>query len=117
MDDKTLSAIFFGIVTKIIPGTLGSLSAMLFTGSTLGMKQKIASVLFGVIFVWYIAPIAVHKWKITWEGGPEATGFVLGLFAIALVREAFKEINDFNLLGIIRDAFVEWFKRHFLGGR
>ena len=109
MDDKTLSAIFLGILAKLIPGTLGSLSSLLFAGGDLGWKQKATSFFAGIAIAWFIAPLVIGLFGIKWNGAPESIGFVIGLFGVAFAREVFKEINDADFIGAI--------KRRFLGSR
>jgi len=92
MDDKTIGVLAVTIFTKIIPGLLGSLSSIFFGNGNMSKKQKVASVIIPILFVYYVGPFIVTRANMTTDGGPEALGFLLGMFGMAILREAFKDI-------------------------
>ncbi|MGG2041157.1 holin [Burkholderia gladioli] len=111
MADPTSSAVTaaVAILAKIVPGAVGSLIALGFIGEGLSWKQKAISFVSGVAIAYYVGPFVIMLAHITEDSQKLGTGFLVGLFGLAVTKELFKEINSADLIGAI--------KRRFLGGQ
>lgn len=92
-----------------LPGALGSAIALKFLGEGIGYFQRLTSFCSGLIFSAYISPAALEAAEITGEHIPNAINFAVGLFALAIVREVFKGINEGNFLGRLWDRLLDRF--------
>ena len=93
------------IILPVVPSLAGALTSLQFLGNGLPLRHKIYSVLVGVICAAYIAPVVI-----TWFGvrGAEmyaSLQFLIALFALAIGREIFREIES-GLIQRIRSIFL-----------
>lgn len=111
MAEPTTSALAAAgaLLTKIVPGAIGSMFALKFIGDGLTKRQKIASFAAGVAVAYYGGPFVIWLFSIPVGGPQQAIGFFVGLFGLAITKELFKEINNADFLGAL--------KRRFLGGQ
>jgi len=92
-----------------LPGALGSAMALKFLGEGIGYFQRLTSFCSGMIVSAYISPAALEYWGVAGEHIPNAINFAVGLFALAIVREVFKGINEGNFLGRLWDRLLDRF--------
>ncbi len=104
----TFAAAAGAILAKVLPGAVGSLIALGFIGEGLSWRQKAISFASGVAVAYYVGPLVILLAHITEDSQKLGTGFLVGLFGLAVTKELFKEINSADLIGAI--------KRRFLGG-
>ncbi|MCA8087494.1 holin [Burkholderia cenocepacia] len=90
------------LLAKVIPGAVGSLITLCFIGDGLTGRQKVVSFLSGAAIAYYVGPAAVSCFAITSSGGPQAIGFLVGLFGLAVTKELFKEINNADFIGALK---------------
>jgi len=104
MAEPTTSALAAAgaLLVKIVPGAVGSLITLCFIGDGLTGRQKVVSFLSGAAIAYYVGPAAVSWFSITGSGGPQAIGFLVGLFGLAVTKELFKEINNADFIGALK---------------
>ncbi|MDN7848131.1 holin [Burkholderia seminalis] len=98
----SLAAAAGALLVKIVPGAVGSLITLCFIGDGLTGRQKVVSFLSGAAIAYYVGPAAVSWFAITGSGGPQAIGFLVGLFGLAVTKELFKEINNADFIGALK---------------
>jgi hypothetical protein len=87
---------------QVLPGAVGALVALGWIGG--GAKQLAASVLGGCGAAYYAAPL-VAGWFTVSEG---LSGFMLGLFGMAVASRVFEAIAAFPIARV-----VEWLLKRF----
>jgi len=102
-----LGAIGKFLITQL-PGAAGAALSLKFLGAGLTLGQKVTSFVAGWAFAAYVAPALIELCKIQGEHVHAGIQFLVGLFALAVCRELFVEINNADLIGAL--------KRRFLGG-
>ncbi|HDR9288088.1 TPA: holin [Burkholderia multivorans] len=107
-EPTTSTAAVGALLWKLLPGAIGSLIALGFIGEGLTRKQKVVSFLSGAAVAYYVGPLVIWIAHITDDSQKLGTGFLVGLFGLAITKELFKEINTADLIGAI--------KRRFFGG-
>ena len=87
---------------KILPGALGSLVALGWITGTL--LQRVASIFGGSIGAFYATPY------LTSAAGTDAglTGFLVGLFGMAIVSKCYEALYAFNLTGRLDKILSKW---------
>jgi len=108
---SSLIALFVALGKFIIahlPGAAGAGLSLKFLGTGLSLSQKATSFVAGYFCSVYLAPAVIEFCQIKGEHVHAGIQFLVGLFALAVVRELFVEINNADLIGA--------FKRRFLGG-
>jgi hypothetical protein len=102
-----LSASFSGWAMPLIPATLGALVSLQFVGRDLSFRHQVSSVFVSVVCAVYLAPVLVSWASIEGEQLHQSVEFLIGLFAIAIGREVFREIEG---------GLVTRIRKRFLGG-
>lgn len=102
----TASLLKFALAS--LPGAAGAAVSLKFLGKDLSTSQKFLSFLIGFACAVYIAPALIDFFTISGERVHSGVEFLVGLFALAICREVFTEINSADLIGAL--------KRRYLGG-
>jgi hypothetical protein len=89
-----------------LPGAVGAALSLKFLGADLTLWQKATSFAAGLACAGYVAPAAIEFWHIPGEHVPALLEFLVGLFALAVVRELFVEINSADLIGTLKRRFL-----------
>ena len=92
-------------VLPLIPATLGAMVSLQFLGRDLSFRHQVSSVFVSVVCAVYIAPVLVSWAGIDGEKLHQSLEFLIGLFAIAIGREVFREIEG-GLVARIRKRFL-----------
>lgn len=98
-----------GLVAKVIPwlpGVFGSALALKFLGDGITLWQRFTSFIAGVICTIYWSQPLIDLMGSESQPVDDAVKFAVGLFSLAVVREAFKEINKLELLQALKDRFL-----------
>lgn len=91
-------------IEKLIPGTIGSLGALLWIKTT--WPRKIAMLLLGIASSHYVGPLVSTKLGMD----PNISAFLIGLFGMSIADGVFRAWETLSLGEILRDAI-----RHRLG--
>lgn len=95
---------FFQNIDKFIPGTIGSLGALLWIKAT--WPRKIAMLALGIAACHYVSPVVASRLGLD----PNISAFLIGLFGMSIVDGLFRAWEVLSLGEILRDAI-----RHKLG--
>ena len=93
------------VVLPIIPSLLGAVVSLQFLGRHLSWPHKISSVAVGVVCAAYVSPVLVDWLGVQGKELHASLEFLIALFALAVGREIFREIEN-GLLQKIRDRFL-----------
>lgn len=97
-------------LNDIVPGVLGSMTAMLFGKGDGGWKRRLAVCAAGVAFAWAVGPSVAPILR----SGGEVAGYLSGLFGMALISKIFDTIGSFDSTQAARDLWAAILKR--IGG-
>ena len=92
-------------LSPIIPAFMGAIVSLNFVGRGLSLCHKLSSVTVGVICAVYVAPAVIAWFGIEGEKLYASLQFLIGLFALAIGREIFREIQN-GLITKIRDKLL-----------
>lgn len=96
---------FVKFILPLFPGAVGAALALKFLGEGIGRWQKVTSFAVGLASAAYVAPILVEWLSITSAKTQSGLEFLIGLFALAVTRELFKEINEADIIGSIKRKY------------
>lgn len=91
---QMLFAALRDILLPLIPSLAGSLVSLQFVGRGLSVYHKISSVCVGVTCAVYVAPMVIQWFGIDREELHASLQFLIGLFALAIGREIFRELEN-----------------------
>jgi hypothetical protein len=97
------------ITAQLLPAIAGALVSLKFVGPDLPLRHQLSSVAVGTVCAIYLAPAFISWFGLDGKALHESLHFLIGLFAVAVGREIFREIES-GLVERIRDTF-------FSGGR
>lgn len=106
---STLVAMWLALVkcvVPLLPGAVGSAVALKFLGDGLNWWQKLSSFSAGLACAVYIAPVLIEWFAITGSRTHSGIEFLVGLFALAVAREVFKEINEADFIGALKRRYL-----------
>ena len=84
-------------IEKLVPGAMGSVGALLWINGT--WKRKIALLILGTAFTYYVGPWVAHETEI-----PETVaGLMVGLFGMSIVDSLFRAWQDLALSSLARE--------------
>lgn len=89
----------------LIPSLAGAVVSLQFVRKGLSIYHKISSVCVGVACAVYVAPVVISWFGIDGKELHASLQFLIGLFALAIGREVFREIEN-GLIQRIRDKFL-----------
>lgn len=92
-------------LSPIVPALMGALVSLNFVGRGLSLCHKLSSVTVGVVCAVYVAPAVIAWFGIEEEKLHASLQFLIGLFALAIGREIFREIQN-GLIAKIRDKLL-----------
>lgn len=92
----------------LLPGAAGAAVSLKFLGDGLTTSQKIVSFVAGFACAVFVAPAIIEFCGIAGARVHSGIEFLVGLFALAVVRELFTEINSADIIGAL--------KRKYFGG-
>jgi hypothetical protein len=84
---------------------MGAVVSLNFLGKGLSIYHKISSVLVGVACAVYVAPAVIAWCGVSGKDLHASLQFLIGLFALAIGREIFREIEN-GLITKIRNKFL-----------
>ncbi len=90
---------------ELLPGLMGAAVSLNFLGAGMRICQRMASLAMGTACASYLAPGLVSWLALPGAPVQSALQFLVGLFALAIVREVFREI-DAGLLARLRERFL-----------
>jgi hypothetical protein len=90
---------------QYLPAFIGAVISLQFLGKGLSIYYRISSVAIGVACAVYLAPALIVWLGIESDALTESLEFLIGLFAVAIGREIFREIEG-GLIQRIRDKFL-----------
>ncbi len=93
------------LLLPLIPSLAGSVVSLQFVGRDLSVGHKISSVCVGVACAVYVAPVVITWFGVDGKDLHASLQFLIGLFALAIGREIFREIEN-GLIQRIRDKFL-----------
>ena len=93
------------VVLPIIPSLLGAVVSLQFLGRHLSWGHKLSSIGVGVVCAAYVSPVLVDWLGVQGKELHSSLEFLIALFALAIGREIFREIEN-GLLQKIRDRFI-----------
>jgi hypothetical protein len=93
------------VLLPIVPSLMGSVVSLNFLGKGLSIYHKISSVVVGVACAVYVAPAVITWFGVDGKDMHASLQFLIGLFALAVGREIFREIEN-GLIAKIRDKFL-----------
>lgn len=93
------------VLLPLIPSLAGAVVSLQFLGKGLSVYHKVSSVCVGVACAVYVAPVVISWFGIDGKELHASLQFLIGLFALAIGREIFREIEN-GLIQRIRDKFL-----------
>jgi hypothetical protein len=93
------------VLLPLIPSLAGSIVSLQFVGRDLSFPHKISSICVGVACAVYVAPVVISWFGIDGKELHASLQFLIGLFALAIGREIFREIES-GLIQRVRDKFL-----------
>lgn len=102
---SALGAVLTKYILPMFPGALGSALALKFLGEGISPWQKVTSFGVGLGSAMYVAPLLIEWFSITGAKTQSGLEFLIGLFALAVTRELFKEINEADIIGSFKRKF------------
>ncbi len=105
---KEHTGIFSQIVSALaqyLPSFIGAVISLQFLGKGLSIYHRISSVAVGVACAVYLAPALILWLGVSGTAMSESLEFLIGLFAVAIGREIFREIEG-GLIHRVRDKFL-----------
>lgn len=93
------------VLLPLIPSMAGAIVSLNFLGKGLSMYHKVSSVAVGVACAVYVAPAVIAWFGVDGKDLHASLQFLIGLFALAIGREIFREIEN-GLVAKIRDKFL-----------
>lgn len=93
------------LLLPLIPSFFGSLVSLQFVGKDLSITHKISSVCVGTLCAVYVAPVVISWLGVDGSELHASLQFLIGLFALAIGREIFREIES-GLIARIRDKLL-----------
>ena len=93
------------VLLPLIPSLMGAVVSLNFLGHGLSIYHKVSSVLVGVACAVYVAPAVIAWFGVDGKDLHASLQFLIGLFALAIGREIFREIEH-GLITKIRDKFL-----------
>jgi hypothetical protein len=85
-----------------LPGAAGAAISLKFLGHELGFWQRVTAFSIGLTCAAFVAPAAIEYLDIKGDRVHAGIQFLVGLFALAVCRELFVEINSADLIGSIK---------------
>ena len=82
------------ILLPLIPSFAGSLVSLQFVGRELSIYHKVSSVCGGVACAVYVAPMVIQWFGVDRKELHASLQFLIGLFALAIGREIFRELEN-----------------------
>ncbi len=82
------------ILLPLMPSFAGALVSLQFVGKGLSMVHKVSSVCVGVTCAVYVAPVLIQWCGIDQKELHASLQFLIGLFALAIGREIFRELEN-----------------------
>lgn len=89
----------------LLPGLMGAAVSINFVGAGMPLLHRLISVGIGTTCASYLAPGMVAWFDLQGGAVHSALQFLVGLFALAIVREMFREL-DAGLLSKLRERFL-----------
>lgn len=89
----------------LLPGLMGAAVSMNFVGAGLPLLHRFVSLAIGTTCASYLAPGLVAWFELRGAAVQSALQFLIGLFALAIVREVFRELNA-GLVKKLRERFL-----------
>lgn len=89
----------------LLPAFAGSIVALQFLGRDLPLRHQLSSVLVGTLCAFYLAPAVIVWFEIEGKALHESLQFLIGLFAVAVGREIFREIEA-GLIARLREKLL-----------
>lgn len=89
----------------LLPGLMGAAVSLNFLGAGMRVCQRLMSLAMGTTCASYLGPGLVSWLALPGAPVQSALQFLVGLFALAIVREVFREI-DAGLLKRLRERFL-----------
>ncbi len=87
------------------PSAVGAVCSLYCLGETLSLRQKLSSFLIGVGSAVFVAPAIIEIFAITGPKTQICIDFLVGLFALAIISQIFKEIQSADLIGALKHRF------------
>lgn len=91
---QMLFAALRDILLPLIPSLAGSLVSLQFVGRGLSVYHKVSSVCVGVTCAVYVAPVVIQWFGVDRQELHASLQFLIGLFALAIGREIFRELEN-----------------------
>ncbi len=93
-------------LSLFLPSAVGAVFSLYCLGETLSLRQKLSTFLIGVGSAVFIGPAIIEIFAITGPKTQICIDFLVGLFALAIISETFKEIQSADLIGAIKRRFL-----------
>lgn len=91
---QTAYAALKDMLLPLMPSFAGAVVSLQFVGKGLSMVHKVSSVCVGVTCAVYVAPVLIQWCGIDHKELHASLQFLIGLFALAIGREIFREIES-----------------------
>lgn len=102
---SAVGALLTKYILPLFPGAVGSALALKFLGEGINAWQKVTSFCVGLASAVYVGPLLIEWFSIAGAKTQSGLEFLIGLFALAVCRELFKEINEADIIGSFKRKF------------
>ncbi|MEC5161842.1 hypothetical protein ACFDR9_004821 [Janthinobacterium sp. CG_23.3] len=100
-----LGAALIAPALAYLPGAVGAAVSLKFLGDGPSRSQKLISFAAGVACAVYVAPALIEFFSIGGAQVQAGVEFLVGLFALAIGRQLFIEINSADLIGALKRRY------------